>query len=166
MTINRKNIPAHLHARYGITPPRRGLWAALSVATLTLVLYVGASVGGRLVSASEVRLITWNVTSSSAVTIDFEVFQPTTQSLVCVIRAQDSDRFDVGYALTRISNSTDRPTISVTLATRGVAFAVPTPICDVADSPALVGSHFRPGLLPPAQTDGLASPWQPLQTLR
>jgi hypothetical protein len=93
MTINRKNIPAHLHARYGITPPRRGLWAALSVATLTLVLYVGASVGGRLVSASEVRLITWNVTSSSAVTIDFEVFQPTTQSLVCVIRAQDSDRF-------------------------------------------------------------------------
>jgi hypothetical protein len=32
----------------------------------------------------------------------------------------------------------------------------------VGDISNLVGSHFRPGLLPPPQSNGLAAPWQPL----
>ena len=162
--VDRKRVPAHLHDRYGIRPRNKALIAAIGLGSLILVLYVFISVGQRVNTSSETRLITWQTQSENSVAVTFSVYKPQDEQLICVLRAQDEDRFDVGYAIARVDYPSKRPTFSVILTTRSEAFTVTQPICDAAGSPALIGSHFRPGQLPPAQTGGLFAPWQDVTT--
>ena len=158
--VNRAALPPELYSRYGIKPRNNVLLALVAGLGALLAIFVFASICTKVEATTEVRLITWQVQNETSVKIEFSVYQADDKSLVCVVRAQDSDRFDVGYGIGAISHPALRPTINVTLKTREPAFAVPTPVCDVANAASLVGSHFRPGLLPPAQSDGLFAPWQ------
>jgi hypothetical protein len=162
--VDRKRVPAHLHDRYGIRPRNKPLIAFIGLAALILCVYVFVTVGQRVNTSSETRLITWETQSEKSVVVTFSVYKPQDEQLLCVLRAQDEDRFDVGYALARVDYPSKRPTFTVTLNTREEAFTVTQPICDYADSPALIGSHFRPGQLPPAQAGGLFAPWQDVTT--
>ena len=158
--VDRNRVPAHLHERYGIRPQRNRLRVALGVVALAVGGYIFVTINQHVNQSGDTRLISWNNTSATSTEVTFTVSRPSDTRLICVLRAQDSDRFDVGYARVRIDYPSQNPRLTVTLATRSEAFTVTEPQCDSPDSAALIGSHFRPGLLPPAQTQPLFAPWQ------
>ncbi|MEN9692854.1 MAG: hypothetical protein RLZZ330_498, partial [Actinomycetota bacterium] len=97
--------------------------------------------------------------SDSQVQITWQVYQKSGKEVFCVLKAQDSDQFDVGFAVFKTSNSATPQQFTHTLNTLSSAYAVLEPTCELNES-ALLGSHFRPGLLPPAQDVPLFAPWQ------
>ncbi|MEY4322762.1 MAG: hypothetical protein RL410_543 [Actinomycetota bacterium] len=156
--VDRTRVPAHLHDRYGIKPANRPLTVIAALTAMALSAYLFTSINARVSDAPTSRLLSWQVITPLTVEVKFTVSGNVDSPLVCVIRAQDEDRFDVGYALARVDHPQADATFDVVLATREEAFAVPAPVCEASDSPGLLGSHFRPGLLPPAQDHGLFIP--------
>jgi hypothetical protein len=156
--VDRKRVPAHLYDRYGVKPANRPLTAIAAIAAIVLCSYLFTSINARVTTAPTTRLLSWQVITPLSVEVKFTVSGVLDTPLICVIRAQDEDRFDVGYALAKVERPMADPTFEIVLATRESAFSVPTPICETSDSPALIGSHFRPGLLPPSQDAGLFLP--------
>ena len=162
MGISRKKVPPHLYARYAIKPRRTGLIATAATIGLTIGGGVMWIIGSAITAGGDVTLISWREAGINQVEIRWNVHRADNQSVNCIVRVQDRDRFDVGYAVGQVRNTASRPELTVTVETRGEIYAVDTPTCAVGDISNLVGSHFRPGLLPPAQSNGLAAPWQPL----
>lgn len=164
MGVTRNKIPPHLHERYGIRPRPWKLIGAAAAVALSLAGYLLSSIGGNIASGGEVTLLVWAKTADDAVGISWSVNRADNASVTCVLRVQDSDRFDVGYAVVRVKDTAATPQFRTVIATRGQIYAVPTPVCEPveANNSNIPGSHFRPGLLPPAQSGNLAAPWQPL----
>ena len=162
MGVNRKKVPPHLYDRYGISSRPWPLISLIAAVGLAVAGYLLTSIGSDLASGGDVTLISWEETGIDEVTVSWAVRRADDQSVTCVLRVQDQDRFDVGYAVARVKNTASEPVFTSVLATRGQVFAVPTPVCEPVDpiSSNIPGSHFRPGLLPPAQAGGLAAPWQ------
>lgn len=161
MSLDRRRIPPELYSRYGIKP-RKKLWFALPVIGLVLVAGFFVSLGSRLVGQGSLNLVEWNETSPTTVEIIWNINRPDNAEVWCVARVQDAERFDVGFAAFRLSATAGLTTYRITLNTLGDNFAVPTPTCSPNGWEELAPAHFRPGLLPPAQTPPLAASWQPL----
>lgn len=162
MGVNRKNIPPELHARYGISTSQKYVLptvASFLVVVVGVLLFI---IGKDLNAGGDVRLITWQSVSANQVELTWSVQRNDNQSVTCVLRAQDNERFDVGYATVKVRNTNDNPTIVSRLNLRGPLTAVVEPECQAGEARTLVGPHFRPGLLPPAQTEPLRAPWQGL----
>jgi hypothetical protein len=160
--VNRKKVPPHLYDRYGLKARPWPVIVLIAAVGLSLAGYLLTSIGGDIAAGGDVTLITWKETGINEVTVTWAVHRADNQSVTCVLRVQDQDRFDVGYAVARVQSTGTEPMFSSVLTTRGQVFAVPTPVCEPVQpsSSNIPGSHFRPGLLPPAQTGGLAAPWQ------
>ena len=163
MGVSRNKVPPHLYARYGIGPrpwPVSILGAALGVAVAGYLLL---AVGRPIAAGGDVSLLTWNETDAATVTVVWSVHRADDAPVTCVLRVQDSDRFDVAYGVVRIQRTADTPQFETSLSVRGEIFAVPTPVCQPVepDNSTIPGAHFRPGLLPPAQSGQVSAPWQP-----
>lgn len=164
MGVTRNKIPPHLYDRYGIRPRPWRLIAAAGALVVGAAGYLLTSIGGNIAAGGEVTLLVWAKMPDNSVSLSWSVHRADNASVTCVIRAQDSDRFDVGYAVVRVKDTAGTPQFRTRIFARGQIFAVPTPVCEPVepDSSNVPGAHFRPGLLPPAQRDGLAAPWQPI----
>jgi hypothetical protein len=161
MGINRELVPPHLHERYAIKPQRLWLRALVGASATVLVLGFFWTIGDRIVSEGNVTLIGWKSVSETAVEITWTLNRPDEKSVWCIAKVQDEDRFDVGFATFWIADSGPNQTYRITVNTRGDNFAVPTPTCSAEGWDNLAGAHFKPGIFPPAQSEGLAAPWQP-----
>lgn len=152
-----EQVQAMLEARYGTsrTTDRRvtAFIAALAVALagyLWWAFFVGAN------PPVTAQLLTYNITSESTVSIIFETTtRPGLQGpFTCVIRAQDDQRIDVGYALydVRPTNGAKR-TNQWTLTTRKPAQFVEVLACGQGrERPAQAPApQFPPGVKAPEQ---------------
>lgn len=162
MGVPRNKVPPHLHARYGIGPrpwPLIVLSAALGIA---LVGYLLIAVGRPIAAGGDVSLLTWNETDSDTVSVVWSVHRADDAAVTCVLRVQDSDRFDVAYGVVRVQKTGGTPQFETQLRVRGEVYAVPTPVCQPVEpaKSTIPGAHFRPGLLPPAQKGQVSAPWQ------
>lgn len=152
-----EQINAMLNARYGLKK-NRDRRTTVVVATLATALagylwwafFVGAN------APVTATLLTYEITSASAVNV---VFETTTRAglsgpFTCVIRAQDAQRIDVGYALydVRASNGAKR-TNEWTLTTRKAAQFVEVLACAPGrERPAAAPApQFPPGVKAPDQ---------------
>ena len=159
MAIARDRVPAHLHERYGIKPKSRWRWvlaAGAAGAAVGLFIWIGLGLG----SGDDTRLIQWEA-QGETVTIKWSAVRFDNAPVVCVLRAMDKDRFDVGFAITKVAAPAFEPQRLSTLRVRGDVYAVDNPSCET-DPANLPSPHFRPGFLPPSQDLPLAAPWQPL----
>jgi hypothetical protein len=161
MGINRKLVPPHLHDRYAIKPQRVWLWALVAASTAVVVLGFLWQVGNRIVDEGNVTLIGWKSVSDTAVELTWTLNRPDGKAVWCTARVQDEDRFDVGFATFRVTETGPNQTYRITVNTRGDNFAVPTPRCSAEGWDSLAGAHFKPGIFPPAQSGSLSAPWQP-----
>ena len=161
MGVSRRQVPPHLYRRYGIKSRTSnwlgGLVAGLSIAATLVAL---ALVGRGLGSGGDTKLIRWTV-GREAVELTWSVLRYDNQPVYCVLRAQDSERFDVGFAVVRVADTDQNPQLTSKLAVRSGVYSVVPPDCAPA-ADHLPTPSFRPGLLPPAQQPPLAAPWQPL----
>ena len=156
-----RDIPVQLHARYGIRPPSRWRWLGWALAAL-VVLPIGTYAASRYVVTQSATYSlsswSWQARSHSATAT-----LRTTASIDvqwCAIRAQDFDRFDVGYAVVRVPRAAMNTSFRLALLAEPVIIEV----VDCASDPySLPGPQFRPGLQapvqrPPALTPGVYSP--------
>lgn len=159
VSVRRSQVPPHLYARYGINPRPRWAVTALAVVGLALAAGLLGWISRGLGSGGEVRLISWESTARSA-QIEWSITRYDDAAVYCVLHAQDRERYDVGFAVLRITHTAASPRFSSQLNLRGSAYAVDTPQCET-DPAHLISPHFRPGWLPPAQQSPLFAPWQP-----
>lgn len=158
--MDRKQIPPHLYARYGIRV--RPLWQRLlgwslpAAGLLGIGLWIGSSQG----SGGDLRLISWQKAGDS-VEVRWSVQRYTATDLYCVLESLNAESFTTGYGVMRVRAVPAGNEFISRLRVRGQVYAVAAPVCerDLAHLPA---PHFRPGLLAPAQEPPLAAPWQPL----
>lgn len=149
-----QDIPPHLHERYGIRPPSPLRWIALALAAV-VALPTGIYAASRYVATQQVpfALISWAALDEHRVHVLWKL-DASSKRQWCVVRAQDFDHFDVGFAVVPVSAGVD--SVEYELATLERPLAVDIEACDT-DPYALPGPQFPPGVRPPAQAaPGLA----------
>jgi hypothetical protein len=149
-----KEIPPHLHARYGVRPPSRLRWVAAALAA-AVVLPTGIYAASRYVATQQVpfALISWAALDEQHVQVLWQL-DAAAERRWCVLRAQDFDHFDVGFAVVPVAPGVRW--VEYGMATLERPLAVDVEACS-ADPYDLPGPQFPPGVRPPAQVaPGLA----------
>jgi hypothetical protein len=103
------------------------------------------------------RLLSWKAMGSDHVTITFQAEPDATLPVTCILRAQDSNRIDLGYATITIPPTADQDMVLRTYNLRTLAPAYTAELlgCEAGGTPRVPGPQFPPGVVPPAQ------PWTP-----
>ncbi|TAK68661.1 MAG: DUF4307 domain-containing protein [Actinomycetota bacterium] len=150
--MTRTDLPANLRLRYGVRG--RPAWV-VPVIVMAVAILVGA--GGLValrLTDQPVRstLLTWRVVAADRVDVTFEVRRPADQPVVCVLRAQDADHVDVGYAELTLPAGTAYEQPTFRLRTLAPAFAAEVLGCGAGARPRDVPPpQFPPGVAPPPQ---------------
>lgn len=145
-----------LRARYGLLPVplwKRGIAALAALLVVGAVLLLGWTAANPAVTAS---LLTYRVVSPEQVLIIFEVTRPAEQAVTCVLRAQDIDHHDVGYATITIPPGPALVRGEYSLATRTNAVVGEVLGCSAEGPPRVPAPQFPPGTANPPQLDTLA----------
>lgn len=99
MQTNRDQWPPHIQARY---PEEKKSWFLFIVGSI-FVLIIGAfiAVGVERVINPPLyeKLLAWEIKDANSVSVTFEISRPIDMNVWCLIRAQNEDKFDVGYAV-------------------------------------------------------------------
>ena len=144
-----------MQARYGLDRRPVGRWIGISV---IVALFVGACAwaGYALTRPTvQTRLITWDDLAPDRVDITFDVRRQAADEVQCVVRAQDINRIDVGYAIVTLPAGTDRVTTTYPLRTIAPAYTAELLGCAAGEPPRVPPPQFPPGVVPPDQ------PWTP-----
>jgi len=98
------------------------------------------------------RLLTWNDLTAERVDVTFEVSKPSDIAVVCIVRAQDRNRIDVGYAEVNVPAGSEYEQLTYRLRTLAPAFTAELLTCVPAGDPIRVpGPQFPAGVAPPIQ---------------
>lgn len=143
-----------MRARYGLD--RRPIGRSIGVAAVICV-FIGALIfvarGLTASNETQTRLIEWNAVAPDRVDVTFQVVNDRATDVVCVVRAQDENRIDVGYATVTVPAGSSDDVIITTYALRTLAPAYTAELlgCAAGQGPRVPGPQFPPGVVPPAQ---------------
>ena len=150
-----KDLPPRLRDRYGYRPtpwPVFVLAAAVCIAVATL----GGLIAYRDANPDVVyKLLAYNTVDKSHTSVTFEVRRDGSQTVDCVLRAQDIQHQDVGYAIVTVPPGDDYVQQTYQLATRERAFTADVLACALPDDLHTDQPAFPPGTSNPPQ------PWRP-----
>jgi hypothetical protein len=138
-----------MRERYGV-----GGHTGTVVAIIAIVLGLALlGVLGWALNAERVqsRLLSWDIIQDDRVDVTFEVRPLDERDVVCVVRAQDSTRTDVGYARVVIDGGSDYRAITYPLRTLIPAYTVELLGCGFPDALDVVSPQFPPGVVAPDQ---------------
>ena len=144
-----------MRARYGMDRRRR---SPLVVAIVVIVIFLGAvAFAGVMMVRDDIRheLVVWTVVAPDRADATFTVERDGADEVVCILRAQDSKRIDVGYAQIDIPPGEDAVTVDYSLRTVAPAFTVEVLACERPGELRVPGPQFPPGIAVPEQ------PWTP-----
>lgn len=144
-----------MRARYGLDQRRR---SPILVAIVVVVVFLAAvTFAGVMMARDDVRfqLIRWSVVAPDRADATFDVSRNGADEVVCILRAQDSKRIDVGYAEIAIPPGEDTVTVDYSLRTVAPAYAVEVLACERPGELRVPGPQFPPGIAVPEQ------PWTP-----
>jgi len=140
-----------MQARYGMDRRPIGTWIAATVLVIAFVgalAFVAVGVTGNPI---EFRLVSWSVAGPDRVDITFSVNRPADADVTCVLRAQDDNRIDLGYAVAEIPAGRTDELITYPMRTVAPAFTVELLGCSVDGLPGVAPPQFPPGVVPPEQ---------------
>ncbi len=150
-----RDLSPAMAERYGVRPTPRWVVALVVLAGLGFVAAIGL-VTLRLIAPSvQYRVLAWNDVAADHVEVTFEVRRSEFQDVVCVVRAQDEQRIDVGYAEVTVPRGTTYEQVTYPLRTLAPAYIVEVLGCAAGGPPRVTGPQFPPGVVPPPQ------PWTP-----
>jgi len=144
-------LPEHLKLRYGIRRRR-------AVPVLIGVLIAGV-VSGSLAYASfrqqnpsvSAQLLAFDVVSPTQVNVTWELSRGPELTSYCVIRAQDEQRTDVGYAIVTVAGGTTYEQPTYPLVTNGQAVLAEVLGCANSKEMRVAPPDFPPGVKIPDQ---------------
>jgi len=154
--IDPRTLSPELQARYGVgqRSPWAWVWGALAIIVfLGALAFVAINLAAPKIDG---KLLAWDDAAPDHVDVTFEVSRPNGETAYCAIRAQDSSRVDVGYAVAEIPEGDGYVQVTYPLRTISPAFVVDLLGCGPDNPPARVlPPQFPPGVVPPDQ------PWTP-----
>lgn len=142
-----------MQARYGLDRRPVGRWIAVFLVVSAFIGALAFITVAMDAGSVKTRLISWAVISPERVDITYQVEPDPDDSIECVLRAQDENRIDVGYATVRIpAQPADNVVIpSFALRTLAPAYTVELLGCAAGGSPRVPPPQFPPGVVPPEQ---------------
>lgn len=149
-------LPPHLRARYGV---KRTSWWAVALIAVVIVGFVAALafVSYNLMSPKvEFKVLAWRVVAPDRTDVTFEVRRSAEADVYCVVRAQDEQHVDVGYAVVPLARGTTYVQTTYPLRTLASAYVVDVLGCEAGAAPnRVMPPQFPPGVVAPSQ------PWTP-----
>lgn len=148
---NQNQISPEMALRYGV---RKSRFVPIFVGLLLICAIAGAFyLKGNLAKNPIVssRLLGFKVESSTQVSVSFEVSRGAKEKTYCVVRAQDENRADVGYATLTFASG---PTyFKTTYVLRTESMAVLAEVLNCSNSPVMrvPPPNFPPGVKIPEQ---------------
>ncbi len=142
-----------MQRRYGLDKRPIGRWIAVG---LVVVAFTGALLfvaRGLTSNATTIRLIQWKIQGPDHVDITFQATADPVKPLTCVVRAQDKNRIDLGYATVTIPPDPGGNIITKTYPLRTIAPAYTAELlgCEAGATPRVPAPQFPPGVVPPDQ---------------
>ena len=144
-----------MRTRYGLD--RRRL-SPLVVGVIIVVAFLAAVAFAGIMSVRDnvdYQLIRWTVVGPDRADATFDVTRNGADEVVCILRAQDSKRIDVGYAEIVLPPGEATVTIDYSLRTVAPAYTVEVLACERPGELRVPGPQFPPGIAVPEQ------PWSP-----
>ena len=144
----RDQLSPEMQARYGMDrKPRAALFFGALVAVGFVVTLVWITIGMGSQSV-QFRLLAWETKAPDRVDVIFEVRNTTDADVVCIIRAQDERRVDLGYAEVLIPGGQEYVSMTYRLRTLAPAFTAELLGCSSGERPRVPGPQFPPGVAP------------------
>ncbi len=141
-----------MQARYGLDRRPVGRWVGAAVVIVVFVAALGWVTVSLSGGAVQERLVSWDAAAPDHVNVTFEISRREPAAEVrCVVRAQDQDRIDVGYATVVIAPGAAQVSTDYALRTIAPAYTTELLGCAVGEAPRVPPPQFPPGVVPPAQ---------------
>lgn len=140
-----------MQQRYGLDRRPIGRWIA---AVILVLAFVGAMVVvfvGVTGNPVESRLVRWDDVAADRVDITISVNRPAEAEVTCVLRAQDANRIDLGYATVVIPPGEATVLLDYSMRTLAPAYTAELLGCSVEGPPNVSPPQFPPGVVPPEQ---------------
>jgi len=149
--FSRDQLSPEMQERYGLNKSGRSgvvITVIVAVAFLAAVAFAGV-----MMVRDNIRheLVVWTVVAPDRADATFTVERDGADDVVCVLRAQDSKRIDVGYVEIDIPPGDDNVTIDYSLRTVAPAYAVEVLACERPGELRGPGPQFPPGIAIPDQ---------------
>lgn len=144
-------LSPEMKARYGLDQRRI---SPIAVVVVVVIVFLGAVAFAGIMAVRdnvEFQLIRWSVIGPDRADATFDVSRDGSDEVVCILRAQDSKRIDVGYAEIVIPPGEDVVTVDYSLRTVAPAFAVEVLACERPEELRVPGPQFPPGIAVPEQ---------------
>ena len=149
--FTRDQLSPEMQERYGLDRRPIGRWIAVVVLVLSFVAVLAFVGFGVTRSPIEPRLVTWEVVAPDRVDMTIEVRRPAADEVQCVLRAQDVNRIDVGYAVVTIPAGSGEVSLDYSLRTLAPAYTAELLGCATGGLPGVPPPQFPPGVVPPEQ---------------
>jgi len=151
--FTRDQLSPAMQERYGLNRRPYGRWA---VVTIVIGLFIGVLAWIAVTVTSNnvaTRLIAWSVVAPDRVDITYQVQPDPDSPIECVLRAQDENRIDVGYATVTIPPQSADDVVIETFALRTLAPAYTAELlgCESGELLRVPPPQFPPGVVPPDQ---------------
>jgi uncharacterized protein (DUF58 family) len=140
-----------MQERYGLDRRPIGQWITVTALVLAFVAALAFVAFGVTRSPVQARLVTWDDVAADRVDMTIEVRRPADDEVQCVLRAQDSRRIDVGYAVVVIPAGSGEVSLDYSLRTIAPAYTAELLGCAADALPNVPPPQFPPGVVPPEQ---------------
>ena len=143
--------PQHIQERYGyrvVNPRLRMLMTMVGTAAIAIA---AAAYFNHRATATTFSLTTFTITSEATVDMKWQIARPENEVTYCVIRAQNKQRSDVGYATVEIAAGAPVADFEYTLRTESSAVLAEILGCGSSPQLRVPTPNFPPGAKIPAQ---------------
>lgn len=143
--------PPHIQQRYGYREVNSKSRIAALIAATVLIAAAAAAYFNHRAQSTTFSLTTFVVTSDTTVDMKWQIARPENQVTYCVIRAQNEQRSDVGYATVTIPGGAAVADFSYTLKTESKAVLAEVLGCGANTQMRVPTPNFPPGAKIPVQ---------------
>lgn len=143
--------PLHIQQRYGYRAVNSRTRIIIMCISTVLIAAVGASYFNHRSHATSFSLTKFVIVNETAVDMKWQIARPENQITYCVIRAQNEQRNDVGYATVTIAAGNAVKDFSYTLRTESQAVLAEVLGCGASPKLRVPVPNFPPGAKIPVQ---------------
>jgi len=141
-----------MQERYGLDQKNHLRTTGIALVTVIFAVAIGFVTFSMSQKSIQFKLLTWSIVSAERADLRFELRRIGSDAVDCVVRAQDSQRVDVGYSVIPIPSGKDYVQMDYSLRTLARAYAVEVLTCVLSGEPTRVpGPQFPAGIAPPPQ---------------
>lgn len=140
-----------MQERYGLDRRPIGRWITVAALVLAFAGALAFVAVGVTRSSVQARLVSWDDVAADRVDMTVEIRRPAADEVQCVLRAQDSKRIDVGYAIVVVPAGSGEVTLDYSLRTLAPAYTAELLGCAAGTPTGVPPPQFPPGVVPPEQ---------------